>query len=90
MKSVTRANDLEFEGLSEAVENKIEKYLHMHDGIDAPTGLYEFTIKEIEKVLLNVIMKYSDGNKVKAARILGINRNTLHKKLMMLDFKNEN
>ena len=62
----------------------------MHDETDTLTGLYEFTIKEVEKVLLNVIMRYSDGNKVKAARVLGINRNTLHKKLMMLDFNNEN
>ncbi len=90
MKSVRRADNLKFEGLSEAVEDKIEKYLRMYDGVNAPTGLYEVTIKEIEKVLLNVTMRYSDGNKVKAARVLGINRNTLHKKLMMLDFNNEN
>jgi len=89
MKSVKGVGVLGFKSLSEAMENRLEKYFEMHEGADVPTGLYDVIIKEIEKSLLNVTMKYAGGNKVRAARILGINRNTLHKKLVSLDMSDE-
>ena len=89
MKSLTKMGVLGFKSLSEAMEVRLEKYFEMHDGVDVPTGLYDIIIKEIERSLLNVTMRYAEGNKVKAARILGINRNTLHKKLLTLDLEDE-
>lgn len=89
MKSLEEASVFGFGSLSEAMEARLEGYFEMHDGVDMPTGLYDIIIKEIEKGLLNVTMRYTEGNKVKAARILGINRNTLHKKLVTLDLENE-
>ena len=89
MKSLGKTGVLSFDSLSEAMEFRLEKYFEMHNGVDVPTGLYDIIIKEIEKSLLNVTMRYAEGNKVKAARILGINRNTLHKKLLTLDLGNE-
>jgi len=38
-------------------------------------------IQEVEKPLLQVVMQFSDQNQSKASRVLGINRNTLRKKL---------
>ena len=89
MKSVEGVGVLGFKGLSEAMENRLERDFKMHEGTDVPTGLYDIIIGEIEKSLINVTMKYAGGNKVKAARILGINRNTLHKKLVSLDMSDE-
>ena len=46
--------------------------------------LYPLLIKEIERCLIRLILKESDGNQVKAAEMLGINRNTLRKKIKEL------
>ncbi len=89
MKSLKGKEVFGVNSLSEAMELRLERYFEMHDGIDVPTGLYDIIIKEIEKSLLSVTMRHAKGNKVKAARILGINRNTLHKKLLTLDLGNE-
>lgn len=77
--------DIWSEGLSKALEKKLEKYFAMHRDGKIPTGLYDRIMKEVEKSLLKSTMDYSRGNQLKAARILGINRNTLHKKLLALD-----
>ncbi len=89
MQSLKKVGVLGFKSLSEAMETRLERYFEMHDEVDVPTGLYDIIIKEIEKSLINVTMRHAGGNKVKAARILGINRNTLHKKLLTLDLENE-
>jgi len=47
--------------------------------------LYDFLISEVDKVLLPLVMEKFDSNKSKAAKILGINRNTLRKKMTELD-----
>lgn len=89
MKSLEEASVFGFGSLSEAMEARIEKYFEMHSEVTVPTGLYDIIMKEIEKGLINVTMRHAGGNKVKAARILGINRNTLHKKLLTLDLEDE-
>ncbi len=50
------------------------------DGSD----FYDHTIKSVEKPLMELVLKESGGNRIKAARLLGINRNTLSKKLQLL------
>jgi two-component system nitrogen regulation response regulator GlnG len=50
---------------------------------DSPKShLYKLVICRIEKPLIESILKKTAGNKIKAARILGINRNTLHSKVV--------
>lgn len=48
---------------------------------EEPNNLYQMVISEIEKPLLEVVMEQSESNQTRAAKYLGINRNTLRKKL---------
>jgi Fis family transcriptional regulator len=46
-----------------------------------PTAMYEMILNVVEKPLLDVVMKHAEGNQSRAAEWLGINRNTLRRKL---------
>ena len=72
-------------GLSGAVESFLKTYFAAHDGGLATTGLYDRVMHEVERPLLQATLKAVMGNQKKAAEILGINRNTLRKKLTQLD-----
>jgi two-component system nitrogen regulation response regulator GlnG len=56
----------------------------MHDGKTDPRDLYDSIIKEVEKTLIDETLKYTGDVKAKATKILGINRNTLSKKIKEL------
>jgi two-component system nitrogen regulation response regulator GlnG len=71
-------------GLSGAVESFLKNYFAAHDGALPTTGLYERVMQEVERPLLRTTLKAVRGNQKKAAEILGINRNTLRKKLTEL------
>ncbi len=66
--------------IGEAVHTALEQYFDMLKGLD-PDGLYDLVISEVERPLFQCVMYHCDGNQTKAARILGINRGTLRKKL---------
>jgi two-component system nitrogen regulation response regulator GlnG len=53
----------------------------------ADKGLYYNILHTVEKPLLETVLKEVDGNQVKAARILGVNRNTLRKKMTDYEIK---
>lgn len=72
------------EGISEGLRRKLEKYFNSHEEGNVPAGLYSRVINEIERVLFEVTLKYSAGNQSLAAKILGINRNTLRRKIQEL------
>lgn len=71
-------------GLSGAVELFLKNYFAAHNGELPTTGLYERVMQEVERPLLKTTLKAVMGNQKKAAEILGINRNTLRKKLIEL------
>jgi Fis family transcriptional regulator len=48
-----------------------------------PAHLYDLVLREVEEPLLKAVLNYTDGNQVRAASILGINRGTLRKKLLL-------
>jgi DNA-binding protein Fis len=49
--------------------------------------LYDYVLSAVEKPLIEMILKQTGGNQLKAAKILGINRNTLHAKIKKLGIK---
>ena len=66
--------------LPDIIENLLESYFHDLEG-ENPNAVYEMVLRSVEKLLLIYIMNYAQGNQTKAAKILGLNRNTLRKKL---------
>ena len=67
--------------LRECVETVVERYLADLEG-DAPSGLHEMIIEEVERTLIATVMRHCGGQRITAAAWLGINRNTLRKKLL--------
>ncbi|MCG6868633.1 MAG: Fis family transcriptional regulator [Gammaproteobacteria bacterium] len=66
--------------LHHAVEIALKRYLHQLDGQE-PDNLYRMVISQVELPLLQCVAEYCEGNQSKAARVLGLNRATLRKKL---------
>jgi len=69
------------EGLSHTVEKQLADYFAAHsDGLPA-AGLYDRVLKEVEKPLITLTLQATRGNQLRAAQVLGLNRNTLRKKI---------
>ena len=66
--------------ICESVAAAVKRYLGDLDGTE-PAGLYELVLGEVERPLLTTVMEHCCGNRSKAARYLGMSRNTLQKKL---------
>jgi two-component system nitrogen regulation response regulator GlnG len=73
------------EGLGAAVERHINEYFVAHKGAMPATGLYDRVLREIERPLIVATLVATRGNQIKAAHVLGLNRNTLRKKIRELD-----
>ena len=71
---------LNSDSLSEATNQAISDYLALLENHDT-TNLYRQVVDEVERPLLEVIMKHTRGNQSKAAMCLGLNRATLRTKL---------
>jgi Fis family transcriptional regulator len=67
--------------IEECVRNSLESYLRDVGGTE-PDGMYTMLVNVVEKPLLEVVMHHADHNQSKAAQWLGLNRNTLRKKLL--------
>jgi two-component system nitrogen regulation response regulator GlnG len=77
----------ERESLSDAVDRHIREYFAAHQDRLPPAGLYDRVLHEIERPLLALTLAATRGNQVKAAELLGLNRNTLRKKIRELDIQ---
>ena len=66
--------------LSECITHSMQQYFSDLNG-ESPQNLYNFFVNEVEKPFLEVVMSQVDGNQTRASEVLGINRNTLRKKL---------
>jgi len=71
--------------LGAAVEHHLSRYFAMHGEQLPPVGLYDRVLREVELPLIALTLSATRGNQVKAAELLGINRNTLRKKIRDLD-----
>ena len=67
--------------LSAAVERHLTKYFATHGDRLPPPGLYDRVLQEIERPLLSICLAATRGNQIRAAHLLGLNRNTLRKKI---------
>jgi Fis family transcriptional regulator len=67
--------------VEECIRDSLEAYFKDLRGID-PTSMYDMIMNVVEKPLLEVVMKHAEGNQSRAAEWLGINRNTLRRKLV--------
>jgi two-component system, NtrC family, nitrogen regulation response regulator GlnG len=72
-------------GIGEAVEGHLKDYFSAHGGELPPAGLYERILKEVERPLIALTLGATRGNQLKAADLLGLNRNTLRKKIRDLN-----
>jgi len=73
------------EGLAAAVERHITGYFAAHRGTLPAAGLYDRVLREIERPLIIATLGATRGNQIRAAHLLGLNRNTLRKKIRELD-----
>ena len=62
-------------------------YFEAHKGGLPPSGLYDRVLREVERPLITLSLGATHGNQVKAAQLLGLNRNTLRKKIRELDIE---
>ena len=67
--------------IEECIRESLEGYFKDLRGVE-PTAMYEMILRVVERPLLDVVMTKAEGNQSKAAEWLGINRNTLRRKLL--------
>ena len=67
--------------IEECIRNSLEGYFKDLHGTE-PDGMYDMMVRAVEKPLLEVIMQHAEQNQSRAAEWLGLNRNTLRKKLV--------
>ena len=72
--------------IADTVKRSLEKYFKDLDG-EMPTSVYDMVIRNVERPLLEVVLDRAEGNQTIAAEMLGINRNTLRKKMLSLQIK---
>jgi two-component system, NtrC family, nitrogen regulation response regulator GlnG len=75
------------EGLSSAVERHLKEYYAAHKDSLPAAGLYDRVLREVERPLILLTLAATRGNQIRAAQLLGLNRNTLRKKIRELDIE---
>jgi len=75
------------EKLSASVARHLQRYFDLHGGALPPPGLYQRILREFEVPLIEIALDATGGNQAKCADLLGINRNTLRKKITDLDIR---
>ena len=81
------SDERESESLGEAVARHLGDYFAAHGEELPSSGLHERVLREIERPLIEISLSATGGNQLKAARLLGLNRNTLRKKIRELDIE---
>lgn len=67
--------------LEACVRESLEQYFRDLRGVE-PHSVHDMILNAVEKPMLDVVMQHAQGNQSKAAEWLGINRNTLRRKLL--------
>jgi len=66
--------------IADCIRKSIDRYFTDLDGA-RPRAIYDMVIRNVEKPLLEAVLTQAEGNQTIAAQMLGINRNTLRKKM---------
>ena len=87
--TLTEPTDMQFssENLSEAVERHLQAYFDAHGDALPSSGMHERVVREVERPLISLCLAATRGNQIRAAELLGVNRNTLRKKIRELDIQ---
>lgn len=85
VEMTTASTPNEAEGLSDLIERHLKAYFAVHDEGIPPPGLYDRVLRELERPLVGLTLDATRGNQIRAAQVLGLNRNTLRKKIRDLD-----
>ncbi len=75
------------ETLSQAVERHLRRQFDGHPEALPPAGVYDRILHEVERPMISLCLRATRGNQLKAAALLGLNRNTLRKKIRELDIE---
>jgi Fis family transcriptional regulator len=78
---MTKENEIE-----RCIRRAIDGYFRDLDG-EEPSAIYDMVIGCVERPLLEVVLDEAEGNQTRAAEMLGLNRNTLRKKMKQHGFK---
>ena len=84
--SILKKEELQELSLEEIVKNKLIQFLGKFDKLEA-MDLYETILQMVERPLISLVLKKTKGNQIQTAKVLGINRNTLRKKIRLLKIK---
>jgi two-component system nitrogen regulation response regulator GlnG len=83
----SKSSTNEVERLSTSVGRHLQRYFDLHGGQLPPAGVYDRILREIEVPMIEIALDATGGNQAKCADLLGINRNTLRKKITDLDIQ---
>ncbi|WP_054006120.1 sigma-54-dependent Fis family transcriptional regulator [Cypionkella psychrotolerans] len=84
---ISRSGGMDGEKLSASVARHLQRYFDLHGGQLPPAGVYDRILREMEVPLIEIALDATGGNQAKCADLLGINRNTLRKKITDLDIR---
>ena len=76
---MSRSNDI-----ADSIHRTLDQYFRDLDG-EKPAAIYDMVIRNVERPMLEFVLRQANGNQTVAAEMLGINRNTLRKKIRDLD-----
>ncbi|KNG93038.1 sigma-54-dependent Fis family transcriptional regulator [Pseudaestuariivita atlantica] len=82
---VLTGTSIDTEKLSASIARHLRRYFDLHGAMMPPPGLYARILREVEAPLIEISLDATGGNQIKCAELLGINRNTLRKKINDLD-----
>jgi two-component system nitrogen regulation response regulator GlnG len=77
-------------GLKEIIEIYIKNYFDIHGEVFPTDGIYSRFLNEVERPLIEETLRRMKGNQVQVAKLLGINRNTLRRRIQNLNISLEN
>ena len=72
--------------IADSVRRSLERYFKDLDGT-RPQSIYDMVLKNVERPMLEAVLDHAEGHQTIAAEMLGINRNTLRKKIHALKIK---